>query len=163
MHSHNTSHHSCITHASPIHHTLHHTMHHPFITLPNASYHASPIRHTASQHIIPVKHYIQQITLTHNALDASTSKSTGILYKCQPVLNNETHPCIMYWYIHIVATVYMFGERHMQSGFENTTHKMSVYMPRGVSHHSIRLDGLLSVLGLAIIWTKHDFPGMTHC
>ena len=46
-------------------------MHHPFITLPNASYHASPIRHTASQHIIPVKHYIQQITLTHNALDAS--------------------------------------------------------------------------------------------
>ena len=59
------------THASPIHHTLHHTMHHPFITLPNASYHASPIRHTASQHNIPVKHYIQQITLTHNALDAS--------------------------------------------------------------------------------------------
>ena len=67
-----TSHHSCITHASPIHHTLHHTMHHPFITLHlNASYHASPIRHTASQHIIPVKQYIQQITLTHNALDAS--------------------------------------------------------------------------------------------
>ena len=67
-----TSHHSCITHASPTHHTLHHTMHHPFITLHlNASYHASPIRHTASQHIIPVKQYIQQITLTHNALDAS--------------------------------------------------------------------------------------------
>ena len=61
-----TSHHSCITHAPPIHHTLHHTMHHPFITLhPNASYHASPIHHTTSQHILPIKHYIQQITLTH--------------------------------------------------------------------------------------------------
>ena len=60
------------THASPMHHTLHHTMHHPFITLHlNASYHASPIRHTASQHIIPVKHYIQQITLTHSVLNAS--------------------------------------------------------------------------------------------
>ena len=72
IHSHNTSHHSCITHASPIHHTLHHTMHHPFITLHlNASYHASPIRHTASQHIIPVKHYMQQITLTHSVFNAS--------------------------------------------------------------------------------------------
>ena len=65
IHSHHT------THASPIHHTLHHTMHHPFITLhPNASYHASPIHHTASQPIIPIKHYIQQITLTH-VLNAS--------------------------------------------------------------------------------------------
>ena len=51
--SHNTSHHSCNTQASPIHHTLH----------LNASYHASPIHHTASQHIIPLKDYIQQITL----------------------------------------------------------------------------------------------------
>ena len=71
IHSHNTSHHSYITHASPIQHTLHHTMHHPFITLHlNASYHASPIHHITSHHI-PVKHYVQQITLTHNALDAS--------------------------------------------------------------------------------------------
>ena len=71
IHSHNTAHHSCITHASPIHHTQHHTMHHPFITLHlNTSYHASPIHHTASQHIIPIKHYIQQITLTH-VLNAS--------------------------------------------------------------------------------------------
>ena len=60
------------TNASPIQHTLHHTMHHPFITLHlNASYHASPIPHTASQHIIPVKQYIQQITLTHSLLNAS--------------------------------------------------------------------------------------------
>ena len=50
-----------IINASPKH-ALHHL---------NASCHASPIHHTAAQHIIALKHYIQQITLTHNALNAS--------------------------------------------------------------------------------------------
>ena len=78
MHSHSTlptrSFIHSITH-SFIHSFIHITplMHHPCITHSShtASYYASPIHHTASQRIIPVKHYIQQITLTHNALDAS--------------------------------------------------------------------------------------------
>ena len=47
-------------------------MHHPCITYSShtASYYASPIHHTASPRIIPIKHYIQQITLTH-VLNAS--------------------------------------------------------------------------------------------